>query len=41
MEQNLGYSGASVAMDNTSLGKEWKYYKRELDSIRRKAKNEA
>jgi hypothetical protein len=31
MEQNLGYSGASVAMDNTSLGKEWKYYKRELD----------
>ena len=31
MEQNQGYSGAFVAMDNTSLGKEWKYYKRELD----------
>lgn len=41
MEQNQGYSGASVAMDNTSLGKEWKYYKRELDNIRRKAKKEA
>jgi hypothetical protein len=41
MEQNQGYSGASVAMDNTSLGKEWKYYKRELDQIRRKAKKEA
>jgi hypothetical protein len=41
MEQNQGYSGAFVAMDNTSLGKEWKYYKRELDQIRRKAKKEA
>jgi hypothetical protein len=41
MEQNLGYSGAFVAMDNTSLGKEWKYYKRELDQIRRKAKKDA
>ena len=28
-------------MDNTSLGKEWRYYKRELDSIRRKAKKDA
>lgn len=28
-------------MDNTSLGKEWKYYKRELDQIRRKAKKDA
>ena len=41
MEQNQGYSGAFVAMDNTSLGKEWKYYKRELDQIRRKAKKDA
>ena len=41
MGQNSGYSGASVAMDNMSLGKEWRYYKRELDSIRRKAKKDA
>ena len=25
----------------TSLGKEWRYYKRELDNARRKAKKEA
>lgn len=40
-KRNSGWSGASFAMDNTSLGKEWRYYKRELDSIRRKEKKDA
>ena len=40
MEQNLGYSGDFVQMGMTSLGKEWKHYKRELDKERRAAKKE-
>ena len=31
MQQNHGYSGDFVEMGMTSLGKEWRYYKRELD----------
>lgn len=45
IQQNMGYpaSGAadSGALGVTSLGREWRYYKKELDSIRRKAKREA
>ena len=39
-QQNLGYSGDFVQMGMTSLGKEWKHYKRELDKERRAAKKE-
>jgi hypothetical protein len=28
-------------MGVTNLGKEWKYYKKELDTLRRKAKKDA
>ena len=41
MQQNLGYSGDSIEMGMTSLGKEWRYYKRQLDQERRNAKREA
>ena len=40
MQQNHGYSGDFVEMGMTSLGKEWRYYKRELDNARRKAKKD-
>jgi len=40
MQQNEGYSGDFVQMGMTSLGKEWKYIKRELDKARRAAKKE-
>lgn len=38
--QNKGYTGEQHKMGITSLGKEWKYYKRILDNDRRLAKNE-
>lgn len=39
-QQNEGYTGDFVEMGMTSLGKEWKYIKRELDKARRAAKKE-
>mmetsp|Transcript_3145 Transcript_3145/g.4231 ORF Transcript_3145/g.4231 Transcript_3145/m.4231 type:complete len:197 (+) Transcript_3145:529-1119(+) len=41
VQQNEGYSGDFVQMGMTSLGKEWKSIKRELDKARRAAKKEA
>ena len=41
MQKNHGYSGDGVQMGQLSLGKEWRYYKRELDAKRRKAKKDA
>jgi len=41
MQENMGYRGDMIKMDNTSIGKEWKHYKNELDNARRRAKKEA
>ena len=40
IQQNEGYSGDFVQMGMTSLGKEWKGIKRELDKVRRAKKKE-
>lgn len=41
IQKNQGYSAHDGQMGVTNLGKEWRYYKKELDSIRRKAKKDA
>lgn len=41
IQQNMGYHGSEGGLGVTSLGKEWRYYKKELDNIRRKAKKDA
>lgn len=41
IQKNEGYSGDFVQMGMTSLGREWKGIKRELDKARRAAKKEA
>jgi len=41
IQQNKGYHTNESGLGVTSLGKEWRYYKKELDNIRRKAKKDA
>ena len=38
---NQGYTVNSEQLGVTNLGKEWRWYKKELDTQRRKAKKEA
>ena len=41
IQQNTGYTTNEQGLSVTNLGKEWRYYKKELDNIRRKAKKDA
>jgi len=41
IQMNQGYAGHSEQLGVTNLGKEWRWYKKELDSQRRKAKKQA
>ena len=41
IQKNKGFSAHEQGLGVTNLGKEWKWYKKELDSIRRKAKKDA
>lgn len=40
IQKNKGYSANEQGLGITNLGKEWRWYKKELDSIRRKAKKD-
>ena len=41
IKKNEGYSGDAFELGTTSLGIEWRYYKRELEKQRREKKKEA
>ena len=41
IQKNQGYAVQGDQMGVTNLGKEWRYYKKELDTLRRKAKKDA
>jgi hypothetical protein len=41
IQKNQGYSAHDSQLGITNLGKEWRWYKKELDQIRRKAKKDA
>ena len=40
IQKNKGYSAHEQGLGVTNLGKEWRWYKKELDNIRRKAKKD-
>lgn len=40
IQKNKGYSANEQGLGITNLGKEWRWYKKELDNIRRKAKKD-
>lgn len=40
IQKNKGYAANEQGLGITNLGKEWRWYKKELDNIRRKAKKD-
>lgn len=40
IQKNKGYSAYQENLGITNLGKEWRWYKKEMDNIRRKAKKD-